>query len=475
MTTASSPPERPDNNPLSGLLPRGSLGLKLLLTCVLVLGMAIPLLFVGVLVGERQSRAFNVTQEIGAAAGGMQIVGGPVLLAPTVETIATSDEQGRTITRQERSAQLIFATTGEAQTSLTVPRPLRRLGIYRAAVYTAETDFTAAFDPAASLADLPEGVSVDWAQARIVMFVRDSRAIREAVVVRFGDGREQTLEPLLDADLGGVGGGRPELGMSGLQMMAAPALPVHAGPGAFTVASRVVLTGAQRFSLAPFAMETTAQITGDWRSTRAEGYFQTAAPMTLTEDGFAAEWRVPFIARGLPKAGDVRSLGLNALVERDLAVTFSAVADVYRGVMRAVQYALMFIGIVFLAAFVFEAVGGRRAHPAQFVLVGLAQCVFYLLLLSITEIIGFTPAFLIAAAATIALLTFYAASAFRSAAIGVRALVGLIVLYGAMYVLMTMEDYALLAGSIVAFLVVAGAMIATRQVDWYGKAARAGD
>ena len=131
--------------------------------------------------------------------------------------------------------------------------------------------------------------------------------------------------------------------------------------------------------------------------------------------------------------------------------------------------ALMFIGIVFLATLIFEAVSGKKAHPAQYILVGLAQCVFYLLLLSITEFIGFTPAFLIAALATVGLLAYYAGASFKSQAVGMRAFVGLALLYGAMYVLMTLEDFALFAGSVVAFLVIAATMIATRRIDWYGR------
>jgi inner membrane protein len=99
--------------------------------------------------------------------------------------------------------------------------------------------------------------------------------------------------------------------------------------------------------------------------------------------------------------------------------------------------------------------------------------VFYLLLLSLTELLGFTTAFLVAAVATVGLLGFYAAASFQSTAVGMRALAGLTVLYGAMYVLMTLEDFALLAGSLVAFAVIAATMFATRRIDWYGRGAPA--
>jgi inner membrane protein len=152
-----------------------------------------------------------------------------------------------------------------------------------------------------------------------------------------------------------------------------------------------------------------------------------------------------------------------------MAVSFVSSDNIYQGVARAVRYGIMFIGIVFLATLIFEAVSGRKAHPAQYILVGLAQCVFYLLLLSMTEIIGFGVSLFIAAAATVALLSYYAGASFQSGAVGARALIGLAALYGAMYVLMTLEDFALFAGSVVAFVVIAATMIATRRIDWYGR------
>jgi inner membrane protein len=461
--------------PLSGLIPRGSLGLKLLLVCLLVLVMGVPLLVVGGLVAERQGRANQVTAEIGADAGGQQIVGGPMLLVPYQRMTETADDQGRTQRRTERGSFVVFAERGSADTELTVQD--RRIGIYRAAIYTAVTEFDANFRPAAALADVDPSYRFDWSQARIVMFVSDSRAIRNAAEMRFADGTTATLEPISDLSLAapapeysrpGLFSSRAAPVQTGLQAFAAPAR-FNAAPADFSVETRLELTGAQRFSIAAFAQDTTAAIRGDRRDARAEGYFQSSEALRSTEQGFAISWRVPFVARGVEKAADLASFNLGLAAGRDMAVSFMASDDIYTGVARAVRYGIMFIGIVFLATLIFEAVSGRKAHPAQYILVGLAQCVFYLLLLSMTEIIGFTPAFIIAAAATVALLGYYAGASFNSAAVGVRALIGLAVLYGAMYVLMTLEDFALFAGSVVAFAVIAATMIATRRIDWYGR------
>lgn len=466
-------------NPISGLIPRGSLGLKLLLVCALVVAMGVPLLVVGALVAERAVRAASVTAEIGAGAGGAQVIGGPMLLVPYQRTVETSDDQGRTQRRTDRGSFVIFADTGSAETTLDVEE--RRRGIYRAAIYNAQTEFDASFTPAAAIEGVDPSYRFDWDQARIVMFVRDSRAIRNAAELRFPDGTTVTLEPISDLSVAAPAEDYTRPGVSSainypvptnLQAFAAPAR-FRGGPADFTVETRLELTGAQRFAIAAFAQDTTATIRGDRRDTSAEGYFQSSEALQLSDEGFVVSWRVPFVARGIEKAADLSSFNIGAAASRDMAVSFVSSDDIYQGVARAVRYGIMFIGIVFLATLIFEAVSGRKAHPAQYILVGLAQCVFYLLLLSMTEIIGFTIAFVIAAAATVALLAYYAGASFNSSAVGARALAGLTLLYGAMYVLMTLEDFALFAGSVAAFVVIAATMVVTRRIDWYGRSAPA--
>ena len=144
-------------------------------------------------------RAPRVTAELGAAAGGPQIVGGPMLLVPYQRVVETTDDQGRTQRRTDRGAFVVFAATGQAAATLTVEE--RRRGIYRAAIYNAATDFDAAFEPAATLEDVDPSYRFDWSQARVVMFVSDSRSIRNAPTLRFGDGRTAAMEPISDLSL----------------------------------------------------------------------------------------------------------------------------------------------------------------------------------------------------------------------------------------------------------------------------------
>jgi inner membrane protein len=149
-------------------------------------------------------------------------------------------------------------------------------------------------------------------------------------------------------------------------------------------------------------------------------------------------------------------------------VTGTEVVDPYQSVNRSLKYVLLFEGLVFLTYFIFETTSSKRMHPAQYLLVGVAQIIFYLLLLSFSEKVGFDVGFLIAGAATVTLLAANAAWVFRSSSLGMRALAVFAPLYGFIYVLLRLKDYALLVGAVASFAAVAAAMYLTRGVDWYG-------
>lgn len=145
-------------------------------------------------------------------------------------------------------------------------------------------------------------------------------------------------------------------------------------------------------------------------------------------------------------------------------------ADSYRSIHRSLHYITLFLGLVFLTYFLFEVLTGKSVHPAQYALVGIAQTVFYLLLLSLAEHLGFDLSFIIAGTCTIALLSVNTDWIFRSHKLALRAFVVFTLLYTFIYVLLRVEAYALLVGAIASFAAVAAAMYITRDIDWYGNA-----
>ena len=231
------------------------------------------------------------------------------------------------------------------------------------------------------------------------------------------------------------------------------------------------VSGAERFAIGPFAMDTVVNLASNWETPSFQGGklpdTHTAGDKGVT--GFSAQWRVPYLARDIPGAGSNVDLSdVTQWNRRDMAVRFMRAVSPYQSVERALKYAAMVIGFVFLAWFLFEVTSGARAHPAQYVLVGLAQIIFYVLLLAFAERIGFDGAFAIAATMTVGLISAYAMSVFRSRAYGLKALGILSGIYLLIYVLMRAESQALMAGALASFAAIALTMYMTRNVDWYG-------
>lgn len=192
----------------------------------------------------------------------------------------------------------------------------------------------------------------------------------------------------------------------------------------------------------------------------------------VSQQGFSGEWSVPWIARGIPAEG--RSFSVAGLDSTALGVSFVELADPYQSVNRSLKYVLLFLGLLFLSYFIFEVTTGKRVHPAQYILVGIAQIIFYLLLLSFAERIGFDFGFLLAGSATVILLSANAGWIFESRLQGFRAFLCFGLLYALIYMLLRLEDNALLVGAIASFMAVAAAMYFTRGIDWYSQLAGAG-
>jgi inner membrane protein len=210
----------------------------------------------------------------------------------------------------------------------------------------------------------------------------------------------------------------------------------------------VTFAGSNTLWFAPSAAHSSIEVSSPWLTPGFEG---SALPISreLGASGFNAHWN---FLTPLPQGFGVR---------------FVSPADTYRSTDRAVKYELLFLGLTFLAFMLYELLGGLRVHPVQYLLVGLALCLFFLLLLSLSEQLGFGRAYAIAGAAVVSLVTLYVRAVLQrgSRALSVGAL--LTGLYGFLYVLLQIEDYALLTGSVALFGVLAAVMWFTRRVDWY--------
>lgn len=440
------------------LLPRRSQGLKLLLVCGLALVMSIAALFVFLLLSDRTNRAREVTSEISQVVGGAQTFLGPVLVVPYVQP---ADDPKAAPTR---GVFTVFPAAGEADVS--AKSELRTRSLFKVPIYKADVAFKAHFDLTGIAAQAPQGATLEWDRAELLVGASDARGAQSDVLLTVG-GQPRPVAPastLSDATLA-PGTDASSGGQLGMKFFGASAAGVAAPDAKFDVNAQMKFSGAERLSVLAFAKTTKLAVRSDWPHPSFDGGFLPTT-RTIDDKGFKAAWSVPFIARGVPAQGS--SDVLSRLGQTALGVSFVEPANPYQSVSRSLKYAPMFIGLVFLAYFLFETGQGKRVHPAQYVLIGLAQLVFYLLLLSIAERVGFDGAFVIAAGATVGLISAYAGWVFESRKQGFVALAAFTLLYVLIYVLMRLEDLALLIGALVSFAAIAAVMYFTRRLDWYG-------
>lgn len=430
-----------------------SIGLKLIVVCGLALVMTIPAAFVHGVVGDRTERAAGVVTDISAQVGGRQTFLGPTLAIPyTVPAQGPGDQT-------KHGVYLVFPA--QAQATMKTATEERRRSLFKVPVFQADLDLGGSFDLAGVPGAAPAGAVLDWSHAELIVGVSDARGA-QADATLTADGKTMTMAPAqVSPDL--TLGAQPAEQMR-LMLLGAPADAI-ARPGAkFNVDAALRFSGAQRIAVLAYGKTTHVTAQGEWPNPGFDGGFLPVS-RTVSPAGYRAEWSVPFIARGVRAEGPSDSIsGLDATA---LGVSFIEVADPYQSVDRSLKYVPLFLGLVFLSYFIFEVTAGRRVHPAQYLLVGVAQIIFYLLLLSLAERIGFDWGFLLAGGATVALLSANAGWIFASRMQALKALAVFAPLYGLIYVLLRLEDNALLVGAMASFAAVAAAMYFTRSIDWY--------
>jgi inner membrane protein len=235
----------------------------------------------------------------------------------------------------------------------------------------------------------------------------------------------------------------------------------------------LTLNGSSELTFAPVARETIVGLSTDWPHPSFTGAF-LPTDRVVNPAMFSARWQVPHLARSIPQAWSLADQGLERMTPYKFGVGFIVPVDFYQLVTRAAKYGTMFLATAFMAVFILELRSAHAVHPVQYLFVGLAMAFFYVLLLSFAEQIGFLTAYLIASIATAGLISLYVARVQQSLGKGLVMLVVLALLYGLLYLILQLEDYALLAGAIAGFLMLAAVMFGTLRVNWSGADARPG-
>jgi inner membrane protein len=431
--------------------------------------MAIPAMFISYISFERSSRADDVTRSVSNIYGGRQTLTGPIISVPYVGI----DKDGK-VNRQ--GDYIIYADTGEVVFN-DIKTETRKRSLFRVPIFTAEGEMKATFlDPKAITPD--GGMELQWESAQILMAVSDVRGLKRDINLKVkGQQVVRQFEPAMSRNLPQTFSDYEyakdfqSFSISHTHAentyLSVPAADLIVAGESFSVEVSINIGGAETFGVRPFARSTQVALSSIWPD---PGFVGDLPPDSreITENGFSAKWSVPYLRRGIRGHGEASILSKLMQSQNLMGVKFVATDNPYQTVNRALKYAVLFIGLVFLAYFLMEVIVGIPVHPAQYILIGLAQAIFYLMLLAFSEHIGFALAFILSATATIVATAGYAGAVFKKRDYVLKTGLVFTIVYGLLFVLMRLQDFALMIGALTSFVAIAGTMYLTRDLNWYG-------
>ena len=461
---------------------RRSPTVKLLGVGILALILLIPASLVDNLIRERQQLRDQAVNEIGDQWGRAQRLAGPVIQVPYTQRELIDDRY------VDRLAAAYFLPAEVSVESAVVPEQRRR-GIYVAVLYTGELRVRGRFDTLALARLGVDAATLDWSRASLSFGVEDLRGIDSLTALQLG-GRSFAFEPGLP---------QPSLLYSGFQA------PIEIGPdwsgGEFDFA--LTLRGSGELAFSPLASQTEVSAQGNWGDPKFTGAFLPDTREVSAQD-FSAQWTVVEVNRPLPRAGTLSpgTVGQAAFLtdavktngvytptyveyspqmdpyatgtasatagfsDYDFGVSLLLPLDDYRKTYRSARYSALFIAASFLTFFFIEVLNGRRLHLVQYLLIGAAVVLFYVLLLSLSEHIGFDAAYGLSALLILGMIGGYAWAVLDNRRLTLLVVALLALLYGFFYGLLQLEDYSLLIGSFGLLIALGTIMYLTRRTNW---------
>ncbi|MFZ3402477.1 cell envelope integrity protein CreD [Aeromonas salmonicida] len=429
---------------------------KIFLLLLLSLLLMVPVQSIMELNRERQAYRSQAIHSIMASSSGPQRLLGPVVVQPYTRTVIM-EQDGKRFERKLQLYRYLLPEQLDVRASMEVTP--RKLGIYQAQVYQTRISLSGHLPTRLESKTLVSGdpdLSVDGADPALVagkpylsLVLSDARGINSVPELQLGEAR---IPFAPGAQLG-----------DGLAGIHAPLDTLPDDNGVFHI--ELNLQGMNTLEVVPLGQDSKLHLSSNWPHPNFIGDF-LPGNRTLDQQGFEASWQTSWFATDMETRFNRMMKGVSGDLPA-FSVSLVQTVDHYQLNERAAKYALLFIGLTFISFFMFELLKGLRVHPIQYALVGMGLAIFYLVLLALTEHLGFGWAYLIASLASVLLNGFYLSHVLGGPkqGLGFAALLGLV--YAILFGLLQAEEIALLLGALLLFAILALVMMLTRKLDWY--------
>ena len=422
---------------------RRSITLKIVSIGILILLLLIPAAMIRVLISERQSRRDSVVEEISQKWGGGQTITGPFITVPFKTFL--EDKDGKT---QFNLGYLhILPETLDIQGE--IKPEVRYRSLFEAVLYNIRLDFRGNFKlPSISQMNIDSN-SILWDKAYLSLGITDMRGIQDRIIISFNKTDYDANPGLKTTDLA----------TAGVSTLLTTLSPNEANSFSFSLN----LNGSEQISLIPVGESNMVRLNSSWPSPSFNGAF-LPANRVVNKDGFSSNWKILHLNRNYPQLWEGTQY---KVTESAFGVKLILTADIYQKSMRLAKYAIMFLLFTFATFFFSEIMNKQRIHPIQYILIGIAILIFYTLVLSLSEYMHFNYAYILSAASVTLIISAYTKAIISNSRFALTVLGILAILYCYLFVVLQLEDYALIMGSIGLFIILAIVMYMTRKINWY--------
>lgn len=429
-----------------------SITIKLFTIGILILLLLIPVSMVENLIEEREARQVEAITEVSSKWGEQQTLTGLVLTVPYRSFTKVYEGDKTDKFKLVESREYAHFLPEELTINGEISPEVRYRGIYEVIVYNSKIKLSGKFTTPNFKEWQIDTNDIIWEDAFLSLGLSDLRSIQENISVKWNE-KNYFFNPGVES-------------IDVIQNGISTRLPLQYN---YTINEKhefsmdLNFNGSSSLNFIPLGRLTKVNLKSTWKNPSFIGAF-LPDERNINNDGFSANWKVLHLNRPYPQQFKGATQGV---YESSFGVNLIVPVDEYQKSMRSAKYAVMFITLTFLIFFFVQILNGVRIHPIQFFIVGLALCVFYTLLIALSEHIAFTLSYLISSISIIGLITVYAKSIFKNLRLTI--LIGLIltILYLFIYSIIQMEDYALLMGSIGLFIVLTTIMYLSRKIDWY--------
>lgn len=427
-----------------------SVTLKLLGIGIIILTMNIPLGMIQSLIWERQSRLSKVHREIKNSWGTDQTIKGLELTVPYTVVTTTTNEFTKKTT-EYRTKEFAHFLPEELNIEGEIKDHSVHRGIYDVTVYNSKLNVSGTFPKIDFSKWQEDNWEIHWDQAFVSLGLSNTGSLEELIEIQWND-TSQMMQP------GTENAGIIEKGIS---------TPVHIDEDSnYQFSFNLQLKGSESLNFIPLGKETNIQLNSTWPNPKFIGQFSPIndkEKKIINEEGFDVSWKVLYLNRSYPQKYITVPSHVNS---SSFGVSLFEPVDEYSKTERSTKYAMLFIALTFITFFFIQILNKVSIHAFQFIIVGLALSLFYILLISLSEHVGFDKAYLIAALGIILEIALYVKAIFKSNKLGFIMFGLLSVLYTFIFVIIQMESYSLLGGSIGLFVVLGILMYLSRNIDW---------